>query len=97
MAEILAAGMTGSLLSRDVKPLKSPKGTPHDLGQYYLLIDPSCSEVFQDRLTALAGFVDMDAGTRIPGRSRVSVDPVEVVPKVWNRLEELARGPRPSE
>ncbi len=35
MAELLAAGMTGGVLSRDVKPLKAPEGPPHDLGQYY--------------------------------------------------------------
>ena len=46
MAELLAAGMTGSVLSRDVKPLKAPEGPPHDLGQFYLLIDPGFSDAF---------------------------------------------------
>ena len=39
MAELLAAGLTGGVVSRDVKPLKVPDGPPHDLGQYYLLMD----------------------------------------------------------
>ena len=39
MAELLAAGMTGGTVSRQVAPLKAPEGAPHDLGQYYLLID----------------------------------------------------------
>ncbi|MEH6830325.1 MAG: Ldh family oxidoreductase, partial [Sulfitobacter sp.] len=29
MAEVLAAALTGSVLSRDVKPLKAPEGAPH--------------------------------------------------------------------
>lgn len=97
MAEILAAGMTGSVLSRDVKPLKSPSGAPHDLGQYYILIDPTASGDFQDRVQALTVAATMDEGARIPGQSRVQAETVEVVPQVWDRLQELALGPRPSE
>ena len=57
MAEVLAAGMTGGVLSQDVSPLKAPEGAPHDLGQYYLLIDPSASDSFGDRMTRLAAAV----------------------------------------
>ena len=35
MVELLAAGMTGGVASRDVKPLKAPQGDPHGLGQFY--------------------------------------------------------------
>ena len=90
MAEILAAAMTGSVLSRDVKPLKSPEGSPHDLGQYYLLIDPAVSDAFNERLEALVAVAGSDRGTRIPGRNRRMLDPVDVVPSVWDRLLELA-------
>ncbi|WP_227270538.1 Ldh family oxidoreductase [Roseobacter weihaiensis] len=96
MAEILAAGMTGSALSHDVKPLKSPQGGPHDLGQFYILIDPATSEAFANRVSALAGYATVDEGVRIPGQSRRMADAVEVAPKVWARLEALAQGPRPS-
>jgi len=90
MAELMAAGMAGGVLSRDVKPLKAPQGPPHDLGQYYLLIDPSTSGVFADRLDALRGFVSADEGGRIPGQNRVLADPVTVDPAAWAQALELA-------
>ena len=51
MAELLAAGMTGGVVSRDVKPLKAPDGPPHDLGQYYLVMDPEVSGAGRAGLT----------------------------------------------
>ena len=96
MAEVLAAGMTGSVLSRDVKPLKSPEGAPHDLGQYYILIDPDVSDEFPARLAMLARTASQDQGARLPGQNRKMATEVEVVPSVWARLQELAQGPKPS-
>lgn len=90
MAEIMAAAMTGSVLSHDVKPLKQPEGSPHDLGQYYILIDPATSEAFGARLEALAQIVQTDPGARMPGQGRVPAEEVDVAPIVWERLEELA-------
>ena len=90
MAELMAAGMAGGVLSRDVKPLKAPQGPPHDLGQYYLLIDPSTSGIFAERLDALRGFVSADEGGRIPGQNRVLADPVTVDPAAWAQALELA-------
>ena len=40
MAELLAGALTGSRLSLEVPPLKAPEGPPHDLGQFYIVIDP---------------------------------------------------------
>lgn len=97
MGEILAAAMTGSLVSRDVKPLKAPEGQPHDLGQYYILIDPRTSEAFDQRMAALIEAAMQDPGERLPGQKREIVDPVEVATEVWTRLEELAAVSRPSE
>lgn len=93
MAELLAAGMTGGVLSRDVKPLKAPDGPPHDLGQYYLLIDPAASGAFEDRLTRLTAFVAEDEGARMPGQNRVLTDPVEVDPVAWQQALDLAAVP----
>jgi (2R)-3-sulfolactate dehydrogenase (NADP+) len=90
MSELLAAGMAGGVLSRDVKPLKAPEGPPHDLGQYYLLIDPSTSDAFADRLAALGALVAADEGGRMPGQNRVLADPVEVDPAAWAQALELA-------
>ncbi len=90
MAEILAAGMTGGVLSRDVKPLKAPEGPPHDLGQYYIVIDPATSPDFGDRLSALAEAASADAGARMPGQGKVPSDPVEVTQAVWDQMRGLA-------
>lgn len=96
MAEILAAGMTGSVLSASVKPLKAPAGPPHDLGQFYILIDPGTSAEFEARLAALGQLVSQDDGARMPGQNREMAEEVEVDAGTWSRLEELAAGPTPS-
>lgn len=96
MAELFAAAMTGSVLSRDVKPLKAPEGPPHDLGQFYILVDPSTSEAFDARLAALSENVALDPGARMPGQNRTPAASVEVATDVWSLLEELARGLKPS-
>jgi (2R)-3-sulfolactate dehydrogenase (NADP+) len=44
MVEAFAAGLTGSVSSRDVKGLKAPDGPPHGLGQFYILIDPGAHD-----------------------------------------------------
>ena len=91
MAELLVAGMAGGVLSRDVKPLKAPDGPPHDLGQYYILIDPSTSETFGDRLEALSALVGTDEGGRMPGQHRVIADPADVDPAAWAQAQDLAQ------
>jgi len=91
MAEFLAAGMTGSLASMDVKPLKAPQGEPHDLGQYYILIDPSASDAFADRVKQVAAAVAADLGTRMPGEGKTPQDPVQVGDAVWAQMRELAK------
>ena len=68
MAELLAAGMTGGLNSLDVGPLKAPEGAPHDLGQFYLLIDPALSPDFAARFGRLAEAIAEEEGARLPGR-----------------------------
>ena len=90
MAELLVAGMAGGVLSRDVKPLKASEGPPHDLGQYYILIDPSASGVFRDRLDALSAVIEEDAGGRMPGQHRVIADPADVDDAAWAQALGLA-------
>jgi (2R)-3-sulfolactate dehydrogenase (NADP+) len=88
MAELLAAGMTGSVTSREVRPLKAPDGPPHDLGQFYVLIDPA--EGFGDTLSKLAAAIAEDDGARMPGQGRVIADPVAVDPAAWDLAQRLA-------
>ncbi len=90
MAELLAAGMTGGVLSHDVKPLKAPEGPPHDLGQFYILIDPSASGAFSDRLASLAALVEAEEGGRMPGQNRVIHDPADVDAAAWAQAQDLA-------
>ena len=90
MAELLAAGMTGGVVSRDVKPLKAPDGPPHDLGQYYMLMDPGASPAFYDRLAQVAEGVAMDEGARMPGQGKAGMDPVPLEEAVWAQTRALA-------
>ncbi|NHQ73732.1 Ldh family oxidoreductase [Roseovarius gahaiensis] len=92
MAELLAAGLTGGVVSRDVKPLKAPDGPPHDLGQYYLLMDPDASGAFFDRLAQVEAGVALDAerGARMPGQGKAPTDPVTLDDAVWQQVRALA-------
>ena len=90
MAELLAAGLTGGVVSRDVKPLKAPEGAPHDLGQYYLLMDPDVSGVFFDRLAQVQEGVALDKGARMPGQGKVPAVEVDVPDALWALCSGLA-------
>lgn len=90
MAELLTAGLTASVTSRDVAALKTPEGAPHDLGQYYLLMDPGMSGAFFNRLEQVADAVALDEGARMPGQGRRNSDPVELEEDVWAQLQALA-------
>ncbi|MEL7131253.1 MAG: Ldh family oxidoreductase, partial [Pseudomonadota bacterium] len=90
MAELLTAGLTGGVLSRDVKPLKAPEGPPHDLGQYYVLIDPSTSGAFVERLEQFKTYLAEDEAGRMPGQTRALADPVDVDSVAWAQAQELA-------
>lgn len=93
LAEVLAAGMTGSVNSVDVSGLKVAKGKPHDLGQFYILMDPGAhSDAFFDRFARLAGAIDADPGARLPGAARRSLNPVSVDDALWDKLTALAAG-----
>ena len=90
MAELLAAGMTGGVVSRDSAALKAPEGAPHDLGQYYLLIDPTVSGAFADRMAQVAAAVALDEGARMPGQVKRHIDPVPLSDADWAQLQALA-------
>ena len=90
MAEMLAAGLTGGVSSLDVKPLKAPEGAPHDLGQLYILIDPSMSDVFGERFERVAQAVAAQDGARIPGAGRTPKQMVQVPDALWSLVLDLA-------
>ncbi|MGH1577537.1 Ldh family oxidoreductase [Planktotalea sp.] len=93
MVELLAAGMTGGLASRDVKPLKAPEGAPHGLGQFFMLIDPAASPAFYERLEALGAAAIEDVGTRMPGQNKQLLEAVQVPDALWDLMTSLANGP----
>lgn len=93
MVEILAAGLTGGRASVDVPPLKAVEGPPHDLGQFYLLVDPDAFS--GERLHALTDqlrvLVADQPGARLPGTTGDVTDPVAVPGDLWARMIELSK------
>ncbi|SEW23763.1 (2R)-3-sulfolactate dehydrogenase (NADP+) [Cognatiyoonia koreensis] len=91
MAELLAAGMTGSVNSLDVSGLKLPDGKPHDLGQFYILMDPGTYGAdFAARFERVAEAVAAQDGARIPGAGRQPMDRVAVPEALWTLVTGLA-------
>jgi (2R)-3-sulfolactate dehydrogenase (NADP+) len=90
MAEVLAAGMTGSVSSLDVSGLKLPNGKPHDLGQFYILMEPGAD--FGARLSRVAQAVAEQDGARIPGQNRQPKAEIDVPDALWLASRALATG-----
>mgnify|MGYP005990173025 CR=1 FL=1 len=91
MVELLAAGMTGSVNSLDVGGLKLPDGPPHDLGQFYILLDPTThGDAFDDRFARVAEAVAEQDGGRIPGANRSEMNEIDVPDALWTQVLALA-------
>ena len=92
LVELLAGALTGSNLSADIPPLKAPDGPPHNIGQHYLVIDPTAHSdgVFIERLQQLAELVDDQPGARLPGAGRNRANEVDIDDALWARCQELA-------
>jgi len=91
MAELLAAGMTGSVNSLDVSGLKLPDGKPHDLGQFYILMDPSTYGAdFGARFARIADAVAEQEGARLPGADRKEMEVIDVPDALWALVTGLA-------
>ena len=56
------------------------RGPPHDLGQTYILIDPSVfsGDQFWERIKRLSIAVEEQEGARLPGTAEVLKDPVNI-------------------
>ena len=95
LAEILAAGITGSVNSLDVSGLKLADGVPHGLGQFYFIIDPGTHHAdFGARLARLSDAVQLQEGARLPGANRVPMANVDVSESLWQSVVALESGPR---
>ncbi|MEM7241469.1 MAG: Ldh family oxidoreductase [Pseudomonadota bacterium] len=94
MVEVLAAAFTGSIASTDVSPLKASEGPPHNLGQTYLILDPTLHNPnFHNQISALKAAVDAQDGARLPGTRFDMPDAVDLPDAQWDELQRLAKGP----
>ena len=91
MAEILVAGMTGGRISKNVAPLKARDGKPHDLGQFYIIIDPASGASFYNRLEELTVLISSEEGTRMPGQYTVPQTEVDVPDELWSLAISLSK------
>ncbi len=93
LVEVLASALTGSLASSDIPPLKAPEGAHHDIGQFYLLVDPASfsGDGFHERIEALAAAIEAQPGARLPGRHREGPSSVDLEPAIWDRAQELTQ------
>ena len=92
MAEVLAAAVTGSVNSVAAAPLKAAEGTPHDLGQFYFLLDPTtfAGDAFWQRLQVIESAVADQPGARLPGSVQRFPDTVEIDETLWRQVLKLA-------
>ena len=92
MAEVLAAAMTGSVNSLDVKAIKAKDGPPHDLGQFYILLDPGTysGNAFWQRISRLSDAVNEQENARLPGANRILPDEVSIDAALWQKVQKLA-------
>ena len=94
MVEVLAAAFTASIASKDVSPLKAPEGPAHDLGQTYLILDPTVHNPnFHNQISALKAAVDAQDGARLPGSRFDMPSEVDLPDAQWEELQMLAKGP----
>lgn len=75
MVEILAAALVGANFAFEASSFMDDKGGPSRTGQLILAIDPAAmgGDSFAARMAALAGAIEGQAGTRLPGSRRLAL------------------------
>jgi len=76
MVETLAVALTGANFAFEASSFLDASGPPPGAGQVLIAIDPggfAGAEIFADRLAALAGAIEADAGARLPGSRRITL------------------------
>jgi (2R)-3-sulfolactate dehydrogenase (NADP+) len=93
MVELLASAVTGSLSSMTASPLKAVDGPPHNLGQFYFLLDPTTfsGNSFFDNLEALTAAVDSQPNARLPGPPTINTE-LAVSTELWDSVTQWAEG-----
>jgi (2R)-3-sulfolactate dehydrogenase (NADP+) len=93
LIEVLCAALTGSSLSTAASSFGDEAGGPPRVGQFLLAIDPAhhgAGEFARIMSTLINEHETM--GLRLPGRSRISRDEVEVSPDLWQKVQALSSG-----
>ena len=60
------------------------KSQLHNLGQFYIIIDPTSRASFYNRLEELTAVISSEEGTRMPGQYTVPQTEVDVPDDLWN-------------
>ena len=98
MVELLAACLSGAVLSKDASPFSGTKGGPPSTGQCFIAIDPTgFSPAFSDRVAALSAAIAGQEGARLPGarrqvnRVRIVEEGVTADTELLNRIRGFCR------
>lgn len=93
MVEVLAACLSGAVLSKDASPFSGTAGGPPNTGQCFVAFDPGgFSPFFSDRVAALSRAITDQDGARLPGarrganRARIEKDGVTVDAALLERI-----------
>ena len=92
MVEVLASALTGGNTSTQLEPLKKPEGPPHDLGQTYIIIDPThiAGNDFWPKITNMIEVVNIQPNARLPGSKRQLSDSAIIESSVWEQTLALS-------
>jgi (2R)-3-sulfolactate dehydrogenase (NADP+) len=98
--ELLCCALMGAALSHEVGSIYVNEGAPMNLGQAFIVVDPSAlagQETYLDRIETLVTAMLEDDGVRLPGERRYALaaraarEGVEISADLANQLRELAR------
>ena len=64
---------------------------PHNLGQFYIVIDPASGASFYNRLEELTAIISAEEGTRMPGQYTIPKAEVDVPDDLWGLAISLSK------
>ena len=76
MVEVLAVALTGARFGYEASSFFDAEGAPPGVGQFLIAVDPGAfggTDVFADRIAALAGMIEGDGDARLPGSRRIAL------------------------
>ena len=93
LIEVLCAALTGSSLSAAASGFGDDAGGPPRVGQFLLAIDPAHYSA-GEFTRIISSLIDEHEkiSLRLPGRSRIASDTVEVNPDLWQKVLSLSSG-----